>query len=184
MKTLINVDLQRIPLEGDEMLRSMSILRMEDRAFILLALLLTDIIGKNTINGQIFRQLIIQPRLKGNSPKNKQYTVIALIVFNLIVFGLSIYEILSHVADGVSLWIDGWIFGCLIGMLVEIVILSRTRIYILDYLLPSVIAEDVKLAESQLVRHCNEIFSKLTLQNVESHIELFSASNYFTLVNM
>ena len=69
VKTLINVDLQRIPLEGDEMLRSMSILRMEDRAFILLALLLLDIIGKNTINGQIFRQLIIQPRLKGNSPK-------------------------------------------------------------------------------------------------------------------
>ena len=35
--------------------------------------------------------------------------------------------------------------------------------------------------ESQLVRRCNEIFSKLTLQNVESHIELFSASSASTL---
>ena len=180
VRSQVQRDVQTLPARGDALIEAMLHLSQDERGFILITVFLLDLMGSNTLCGRLFYHFIIQPRLKSSNTATKLFITLAILLGNVVVLGMAAYLVAFNKTDFMT-WIDSWMQCSFLALSIEIVILSRNRVFLLDCLLPSAIHEDVSFTMIQLYEHTDRVISTISRVAVDMYMNLFSASNFLYL---
>ena len=133
------------------------------RNLAILGLFVLDVMGKDSFEGKVYKLKIVDPILRSSTISTKNKIAVVLVLVNLIMFGVAIQQIIMRMetSEEMNRILSGWVTCCSIAICIEVLFLSRVRVYLLDYCSCIPFSASIQSLKEKITVHSDKILKNL-----------------------
>jgi hypothetical protein len=162
---------------GDKFIPILQRMQVAEQVYFLFLLFFWDMLGRRSETGRLFEEVFIKQKMMVSTIREKNISATLILLLNAAVMSYSFYLVSVTTSSQSSTWINGWLFGSFLAILIDLLYTSRVASLFIDFIVVHFLQKRIEATKELFTEHLQKLKCIIFEPNFRS--ATFSTSHYF-----